>query len=284
MTPARKAWLAGAGLALLVAAAVGTISLPDALGGPGDTGGAVAQTAVSVVLLGAFCGLVGGAIVYWFAATPTGRDRSERLLHVTTSALPPRSAEWGSAMRAELAAIDDAKERSQFARSTAAAAFTRGLGLRLWLASSAGLLAAGLALAASRSHLETGRPGVMGVTLLGPAVVLALVSLASAWATRSLRFGLGVGVMSVLASLASVALVLAFEGVVWMNRHGIFILDADPANGAVNSFDVALDFFAWGFWLVHVVFWLTCVLTGALVGGWLGSRARANTPAVAPAA
>ncbi len=169
-------------------------------------------------------------------------------------------------MRAELAAIDDPDAKRRFARSAAAAAFVRGFGLRLAFALGAGVVAAAATLVASRAQLPDGGPGVLGVTVLLPALLLFTVALVSTRVTRSFRFGLQTGFLALMACFAAVATIVALEGLVWMERHGVFILDGDPPRYVVSDLDVMLDLFATGMWLGHLIFWLPWPVIGAAMG------------------
>ena len=92
----------------------------------------------------------------------SARDGAERLLDLATMRLPAYRAEWGQAMLSELASIDNADARRQFARSAARAAFGRGLGMTIGFGLGAGLLVAALVLVASRLQLADGGPGIAG--------------------------------------------------------------------------------------------------------------------------
>jgi hypothetical protein len=191
---------------------------------------------------------------------------SERLLAVATAGLPPRRAAWGAAMRAELAAIDDPDARRRFARSAAAAAFAHGFGLRLAFALAAGVGVAAVTLVASRMQLQEGRPGVLGVTVLVPPLLLFAVALVSTRATRSFRFGLETGYLAAAVAFIALSTMLAVEGLVWMDRHGVFMLDADPPRQVVGDVDVMLDLFTTGMWIGHVLFWAPWPALGAALG------------------
>lgn len=210
--------------------------------------------------------------------TPRSRDGAERLLSVATAGLPARRAEWGAAMRAELAAIDEARARRRFARSASAAAFGHGYGLCLTLAAGAAVIVVGAALTASRMQLPEGGPGVLAVTVPVPAVPLVLVAFLAAHSTRSIRFGLMTGMLALVASLGAVFAVLAVEGPVWMERRGVFMLDGDPPRHAVGSAEITFDLFSTGMWIGHVLFWLPWPVLGAALGARLGFR-RTSTAA-----
>jgi hypothetical protein len=200
------------------------------------------------------------------------QDGAERLLDLATAGLPAHRRAWGAAMRAELAAIDDPAVRRRFARSAARAAFGRGLGLRLGLGLGTGGLVAAVTVTASRLQLPHGGPGVLPVTVPVPGFLLLLVTLLATGKTRSLRFGLETGILALAAGLAALWTVLAIEGQVWMDRLGVFILDADPPRGAVDRSDVILDLFTTGMWVGHLVLWVPAVLVGATLGALVGGQ------------
>ena len=137
----------------------------------------------------------------------------------------------------------------------------------------AGLVVALAVFTASRLQLPSGGPGVMVATVPVPALVPLLVSLASAFAARSLRAGIEAGARTFFACFVAVAAVLAVEGLVWMQTWGVFMLDGDPPRTPVGSLDVALDFFTSRIWLGHLAFWLPWPLIGAGIGAVLGDRA-----------
>ncbi len=205
------------------------------------------------------------------------RDRPERLLALATFGLPSGRSQWGAAMRAELSSIDDPTARRQFARSAGIAAFTRGLGLRIGIPLVAGILVAAIAIVASRWQLANGGPGLLGVTVPMPALVLLSLTLLVASLTRSFRFGLEVGFSALVVSFLALIEVLALEGIVWMDRLGVFILDADPPQSPADTGEVILNVFGSGMWVGHAVVWVIAVVIGAGLGGLLGQRAPAPT-------
>ena len=202
----------------------------------------------------------------------SARDGAERLLDLATAGLPAYRAEWGEAMRSELASIDDPDARRQFARSAARAALGRGLGITIGFGVGAGLLVAAVVLATSRLQMADGGPGLLDVTVPVPAFILLLVTLLSAALARSFRFGLKTGVLALMTSLAALFAVLATEGIVWMNRHGVFLLDGDPPRGVVDTPDIVFNLFSTGMWVGHLVLWVPAVLIGTALGAWIGSR------------
>jgi hypothetical protein len=199
-------------------------------------------------------------------------DGAERLLAIATVGLPGDRREWGAAMRAELASIEDPDARRRFARSTARAAFGQGLGIRVGFGLVTGVLVAAVAATASRLQLAEGGPGVLPVTVPVPALLLLLVAAVSAGLTRSFHLGLETGLFALAAGFAALFAVLAVEGQVWMDRHGVFILDGDPPRGVADTADVIFDIFTTGMWVGHVVVWVPSVLIGAALGTVIGGR------------
>ena len=113
------------------------------------------------------------------------------------------------------------------------------------------------------------------VTVPVPAILLFVVALVTARTARSARFGLQTGALALAGAFIAVSTVVALEGLVWMNRHGVFVLDGDPPRHAVGTTEVILDLFTTGMWLGHLIFWLPWLFIGAA----LGSSTRANRSA-----
>lgn len=213
----------------------------------------------------------------------TRRDGAERLLSYATSGLPSSRTLWGDAMRAELAWIEDPRERRAFARSASLAAFAHGHGIRIAGALIVGTLVAVIAVITSRLQLEGAQPGLLSVTVPVPALLLFLAAFGSAALARSFRVGLETGALAFLASFAAVVGVLAVEGQVWMDRHGVFILDGDPPKNPVGATDVILDVFTTGMWIGHVVFWAPWIVLGATLGARVIAR-KSSTVSSSPRA
>lgn len=175
-------------------------------------------------------------------------------------------------MRAELATITGRTERLAFARSTSRVALLRGLGARVGLGILAGALIALITWVASRAQLADAQPGVAAVTVPLPAVVLMVNAALAAAVARSRRVGVQAGLVGLATGFAGLVVMLTVEGRVWMDRHGVFILDADPPRRAVTTTDLALDLFTTGMWMGHVAFWVPAIVIGALLGGAIGRR------------
>ena len=201
-----------------------------------------------------------------------GRDGANRRLVLATAGLPRSRADWGRGMRAELAAIEDPAERADFSRSAAGSAIRSGWLLRLELPIGAAIATALFALLASRGQLPDAGPGILAVTVPVPALLILGVAVAAATMTRSFSFGATVGLSALLAGLAAVFAVTALEGLVWMRRHGVFVLDGDPPRSPATDSAVVFDLFTTGLWAGHLVVWAPCILIGAAAGRWLGAR------------
>ena len=135
------------------------------------------------------------------------------------------------------------------------------------------MIVAAVTLITSRVQLQTGGPGVLLVTVPVPAFLLLAVAFVSARWARSFRFGLETGLLALAAGFVAVSSVVALEGLAWMDRHGVFMLDGDPPRHAVGDVDVMLDLFTTGMWLGHVIFWLPW----PVIGAWMGRTGR-NPP------
>ena len=144
--------------------------------------------------------------------------------------------------------------------------------IRIIVALGTGAVVAALTLVASRMQLHDGSPGVLSVTVPVPAILLLAVALVSAGAARSFRVGLETGALALVASFGAVFSVVAVEGLVWMDRHRVFVLDGDPPRHDVGTADVVFNFFSAGMWVGHLIFWLPWLVSGAALGAWIGVR------------
>ena len=70
---------------------------------------------------------------------------------------------------------------------------------------------------------------------------------------------------------------LAFEGMVWIGRRGIFPLDADPPRTSIGPSEAALDIFITGMWIGHVIIWLSAIVVAAGVGAGIARMASPRT-------
>ncbi|MFJ6536121.1 hypothetical protein ACIQH5_07785 [Paenarthrobacter sp. NPDC091711] len=80
------------------------------------------------------------------------------------------------------------------------------------------------------------------------------------------------GLWALAASSVALLAVLAVEGPVWMDRHGVFMLDGDPPRNSASTVEVVMDIFSTGMWSGHLILWVPAVLMGAALGAWIGGR------------
>jgi len=138
------------------------------------------------------------------AATLTGRRTSP----------DGEQADWGAALRAELASITVPRERRRFALGAAVALFGRPHRRRSLLLAAGVAVAFGTALlGVSRAAL--GDDGLGSVTILLPPLMLFWVGYLCAHSRRSLRFGLETGILAAVTTLVAVAVVYGIEAAHW---------------------------------------------------------------------
>jgi hypothetical protein len=205
---------------------------------------------------------------------PTGhkdRDVAERLLTAAATLTGDRTssdgeqADWGAALRAELATITAPRERRRFAVGAAVALLGRPHSGRSFVlaAALAAAFGAGL-LGVSRAGL--GDDGLGSVTVLLPPVLLFAIAYLCARSTRSLRFGLETGVVAALTTLVAVAVVYGVEAAHWYHlAPDVSVLDGDHVDlGSTRA--AVLDAMHPIILLVHLVFWSPWPVLGAWAG------------------
>ena len=180
---------------------------------------------------------------------------------------------WIAAVRSELAAIEDPRERRHFARAVVVVVVLRTLTARTWLRAACVAVALALGLLAfSRARLGSG-DGVALFTLFVPPLVFFAVG---ALAARRLgSFSRGLVVTTAVAVLSAIAMlpVAATEAVQWYSQAGVTFLDGEA--GAVDSASAAvLDTFNPVFIALHVLFWLPGPVLGAVLGAHARRRSR----------
>lgn len=107
------------------------------------------------------------------------------------------------------------------------------------------------------------------------ALVLLLLALMSSSLTRSFRFGLVSGIVAMATGFVALFAVLALEGIVWMDRRGVFILDGDPPEHPVDNTTVVFDIFTTGMWVGHAIVCPFAILLGAAIGTGISGLRRA---------
>jgi hypothetical protein len=205
---------------------------------------------------------------------PTGhedRDVAERLLAAAATLTGERTssdgaeADWGAALRAELASIAVTRERRRFALGAVVALLGRPhrLGSFLLAAGIAAAFGTGL-LAVSRATL--GDDGLGSVTMLLPPVMLFAVGYLCARSRRSLRFGLETGILAAVTTLVAVAVVYGIEAAHWHHlAPQVSVLDGEHV--AFDSTRAAvLDAVHPVILLVHLVLWSPWPVLGAVAG------------------
>jgi hypothetical protein len=182
--------------------------------------------------------LAAWAIAYHSARAATGPDLPARLTSWSTAGRRGSSADWGAAMRAELASIDDPKERRRFALGCAWVAVRTGWGRGpLLVGAASAILFAVITLGASRMMLAGDRTGLLAVVLVGgPQLLFGGVALTAAHLAHSFRTGLEYGAAVLLASLLGILSVAVPESIRWYDEAGTWLLDGDsPASGIPNA-------------------------------------------------
>jgi hypothetical protein len=195
-------------------------------------------------------------------------DPASRLLALTTAGRHGRPAEWGAAMRAEVAGLTDPRERRRFALGCTLAAVRTGWGRTPWVVGAALLVgSAAVTFAASRTMLAGGQGGILTGVLL-PVPVLFGAGLLAARAGRSFRAGLETGLVALLAVLVGVLVVVLPEAVTWYYDAGMYIVDGDrPPGGILGQGDAMRDALrlVTFFYLLFNAPW---PVIGAAVGAW----------------
>ena len=207
-----------------------------------------------------------------------GRDVAGRLLGAAAT-LGERTpsdgepAEWGAALRAELASITVPRERRRFAVGAAVALLGRPNSRRSFVVGAAVAVTFGaVVLGVSRAGL--GDDGLGSVTMLLPPVLLFAIAYLGARSTRSVRFGLETGVVAALTILVAVAVVYGVEAAHWYRlAPDVSVLDGDHVDfGSTRA--AVLDAMHPVILLVHLVFWSPWPVLGA----WAGREHRGPPP------
>jgi hypothetical protein len=266
MSPTRAARLTGAGILGAVALLLWWAS--------GDTVGTrdrLDQIVMPTLMLGAPLAIAGAIVAGRLARAARGRDAAERILGAATAGLDTSGAEWGTAMRAELASIEDPSERRRFALGSAMVAIRAGFGREAWLVGLAvGIAFALCTLVASRVSLAGTRAGIIGLALLGPPLVLFGVASVTARTARSFRSGVVAGGLALIAGLVGFLAVAMAEAVRWRDVAGVYLLDGDaPKGGLLTTINAVLDPITPFFLVVFLLVWTPWPVLGAAAGASL---------------
>jgi hypothetical protein len=260
VTPRRVGLLAG----VLTFAALAAFVIWHAAQRPPETDEPILLAIVETLILGAPSSVAVAIVAGRTTAALRGRDRPARLLSVATAGLPSPRAEWGAAMRAELAAIDHPADRHWFAMSAGWAAIRSGIGPRtVTIALAIGLAAAGVTVVLSRLSLADDRTGILLQTLFVPPVVLFGVSAIAARAGGTFRAGIELGGLALVALFAGIFGAAMAEAAVWFDALGVYVLDGDAPKRAIGLVDAILDPIAPTFVVLHLALWAPPVVLGA---------------------
>ncbi len=189
--------------------------------------------------------MTAAVLAWWVARHTVGRDSAERVLALETTGLHGPRENWGEAMRAELASIEDPTERGRFAHSAGVFALRRGTGM--WpviLAVFAGAGSAVVVFAAARMSFDRPRDrGIIGEPLLGLVLLLLVVAVVvGTLMGRSFRAGLETAVLAWVAVSVGTLAVEIPQAIAWFHDDGILLLDGAGAAGAgVDALGAALQ-------------------------------------------
>jgi hypothetical protein len=201
------------------------------------------ELVATCLTVGTALALAAAVVTWWVVRTAEGRDGAERVLALETTGLHGARDQWGAAMRAELASIDDPGQRGRFARGAATVAFRRGTGP--WPAVLAALAGAGAGVIVfSAARLSFDRPrgrGIIGEPIMGLVLLLLVaVVIAGTLIGRSFRAGLETAVLAWLAVYLCTLAVEIPQALAWYHDERILLLDGDPA-GALDAAGAALQ-------------------------------------------
>jgi hypothetical protein len=268
MTPSRVAAIVGVVLWSLVATFLWSAP-PEG----SDGGDRWRQLLAATALLGTPLAAAGAVVAHRLIETARGRDASERLVRLATAGLGGRE-EWGAAMLAELACIDDASERRRFAIGCAVAALRTGTGPVPWLvAAGIGLLFATGTVAASRATLAGERGGIAEVAIAWPPLALFAVTFVTTRAVSSFRVGFIAGGLALLAGLLCTAVASMFEAARWHEVAGVFLMDGDVPSHGLTRTEAILDPVSPTFLIAFLLVWTPWPVLGAAAGSWCRRRA-----------
>jgi hypothetical protein len=270
----RTAWVAAA--AALAVLGGWVLVIRAMLAADDDPGSPPLEVLVGALYFGWPHALAAATAVVAIARTAVGAEADARLLALATGGRRGRWAEWGAAMRAELASITASpRERLRFAAGCALTALRRGWGRSPWIVAVAcAALFAALTVAMSRASLDGDRAGGLWAVIYGPPqITLLLVGLVAAWTGRSMRAGLEHAAAALVGILVGVLGAAIPEGALWAREAGVFLLDGDAPSTRLTAAGGALDALkattlTWG--LPH---WLPWPVLGAAAGARLRRRA-----------
>ena len=248
----------------------------------GDDPATVGAVASVLVFVGLPFAIAAAATAWHIALATHGPDGPARVLALATAGRHDGRDEWGAAMRAELASIKDARERSRFALGCVLAALRTGWGRGPSLTAAGGFAGfAAITLVASRTMLANDRTGILAAILVSVPILLA-TGLIAARAGRSFRTGLECGLVALLASLAGILVVTLPEAVTWYRTAGIWILDGDsPPHGIAGPDEAVRDALS-GVTFFYLIFGTPWPVIGAALGAWRRGQPSTTSAASQP--
>ena len=278
MNPRHATWIAAAVCYLLIALltwATMSETTPD---------GERLGTAFAITLLfGTPLAAAAAILAHRLAGATRGGDTAERIVGLAAAGAQGNRREWAVAMRAELASIDDRRERRRFAVGCAVASIRSGIGRAAWLtALASGTIVAVATFASSRASLAGGQGGILASLGFPALALLFLVPLVAAAGTRSFRIGLVTGGLTLLAVFIATVAVSMFEAARWYHVAGVFIMDGDPPKtGTIDLRTAVLD--PLRFMVPIVLLWAPWPVFGASLGARLTRRTRQEETPPTPA-
>ena len=259
MTPKRAAHVA----ALVTLGVVGVMSFGRA---------AIAGSWADLLINAPFLTALLGAPLAASAGILTYRWRTSADFPETDVSRP--GDQWIAALRNELAAVEDPRERQRFAGEVLVVVVRRTLTARMWLLAAGVAIALALGLlAVLRARLGFG-DGVGLYTLFVPPLVFVAVGAVAARRLCSFSRGLALAAAVAVVSAITMLPVAATESAYWYSEAGVALLDGETAT--VQSASAAvLDTLHPVFIVLHLLFWLT----GTVLGARLGAPSKPLDPA-----
>lgn len=216
------------------------------------------------------------------AGRETVRDVWQLLLDLATADLPDSRSAWGTALRAELAAINPPAERRRFALGGVWTALRSGWPRGVWLqAAGVALAVAGGSFAASRWSLAHDQGGILAFWTAFPTLLIFAVTLGTAWRTRSFSSGLRTALAAGFAAMVAALAIGIPEAMLWASERAGYVTtgDATPPTWQAAVLDVLRPEFLVGL----VAFWTMGALSGAALGKALARLRGHTTPEVTAA-
>jgi hypothetical protein len=259
MNPRRVAWVTGFGIIVVVGLFVtaGTDATPEG-------SNRFLEILAATAFLGGPLALAGAFMAYRLASAARGLDFAERVLALATVDGHERREVWARAMRAELASIEDSRDRRRYALGCFMTTLRLGMGWVPWaIAIGIGVALALGTFVTSRVSLAGARTGIIGFTLPGPILILFGVAFIRVRAARSFRSGLIIGGLALITGLIGVLAVAMLEAARWYEIAGVFVMDGDAPKGGLERLEAIRDPISWPFLIFHLLIWVPWPVLGA---------------------